>query len=925
MPDSDAELFAILDKYMNVPAEELPSREEIMAKYPALGEEICRCLEGMAFLKTEEGSRQVKLSSFVTPPAPDSDSSSGSLNDSTKGFSATMTRGGGKKPETMLGLEPIGDFELVREIARGGMGVVYEAWQNSLGRPVALKVLPLASTFDERQLQRFRNEAAAAAQLEHAGIVPIYAIGAERGIHFYAMKLINGPHLGTIIHALRNEPSEKNAKPTEEPSEGATAVLSEEPSSENPTEAFSETASRETSDLTPGVSDETVDLPPEKPTETALQKNEDEVTASMVQLYRERRAEYFCRVADLMRQAADALDYAHQCGVVHRDIKPANLMLDAENRLWITDFGLAQVRSDVHLTHTGEIFGTPRYMSPEQAQGHNRLADHRVDIYSLGSTFYEFLTLHPLFAETNHVQLLKQITQEEPKKLRAWDPEIPRDLETILLKCLAKQPTDRYETAAELSDDLERFLGNLPIKARRPGFFERVGKWNARHPWFLPFALLIVAALWLGTAINHHQISVEKSRTQVALGEAQARFEKARSAADKLVKIAEDELSSAPSLEIRRARQKVLDTALVLYQDFLTIDELDPQTEQQLTSIRNYVQQFMELLAESDGLPPIFLLMDHDVQTDLQITQEQSEKIMQFNREFREKGEKTFRNSRDVTQEQRVQVMTEQIRSTDSFLKEVLTGKQKDRLRQIQLQIQPERILDENVRKELQLTEDQVEQIEKKLSVSDFRSGRSFKPHHHPGMNPNPNRPGMNLNPNRQGTNPTTNPAGMNPNPNQAGMNPNPNQVGMNPNPNQVGMNPNPNQVGMNPIPNQEGMNPNPNQVGMNPNPNQAGMNPNPNRPGVLQFSNGSAPMGMNPQPLSPWSQREDFKTILTPEQLKKWEAMKGKTFKRTTWPRNSFGRWNQNQNQNQGKNDADEKVAETSPIEEKSPENQKE
>lgn len=905
MPDSDAELFAILDQYMNVPADELPSREEIMAKYPALGEEIWRCLEGMTFLKTEEGTRQVKLSSFVTPPAEDSDSGSGSLSDSTKGFSTTLTRGGGKKPDTMLGLEPIGDFELVREIARGGMGVVYEAWQNSLSRSVALKVLPLASTFDERQLQRFRNEAAAAAQLEHAGIVPIYAIGTDRGIHYYAMKLINGPHLGTIIHALRGEPLEKKAKPAEEPTADNTAELSEEPASENPTEAFSETTARETTESTQDVSDETVDLLPENPPETALQKEEDEVTASMARLYREHRAEYFRLAADLMRQAADALDYAHQCGVVHRDIKPANLMVDSENRLWITDFGLAQVRSDVHLTHTGEIFGTPRYMSPEQAQGHNRLADHRVDIYSLGSTFYEFLTLHPLFGETNHVQLLKQITQEEPKKLRAWDPEIPRDLETILLKCLAKQPTDRYESAAELSDDLGRFLGNLPIKARRPGFFERAAKWNARHPWFLPIALLIFAALWLGTAINHHQLRLEKSRTQEALGEAQARFEKARSAADKLVKIAEEELSAAPSLEIRRARQKVLDTALVLYQDFLTIDELDPETEQQLTSIRNYVQQFMELLAESDGLPPIFLLMDRDVQSDLQITEEQKEKIMQFNREFREKGEKTFRNSRNVTQEQRVQVMTEQIRSTDSFLKEVLTEKQKNRLRQIQLQIQPERILDENVRNELQLTEDQVEQIEKKLSVSDFRSGRNFEPYHRSGMTPYPSRPGMNLNSGRPG----------------------PNRPGMNPMPNRLEMTPTPNPSEMAQTPNPSEMNPTPNPSEMAPTPNPSEMAQMPNRPERMKFPNDSAKPGMSPPPHSPRPQREDFKTILTQEQLKKWESMKGETFKRTTWPRAPFdrnGRRSGGWNPNQKKNETGEIPAEASLSAENFPEDQK-
>ncbi|MDO4856389.1 MAG: protein kinase [Thermoguttaceae bacterium] len=778
MPDSDAELFAILDKYMNIPAEELPTREEIKAQYPALADEIWRCLEGMTFLKKEEASRQAKLSSFVTPPATDSDV----LSDSTKSFSATQTHGGGKRPDVMLGLEPIGDFELVREIARGGMGVVYEAWQNSLNRLVALKVLPLASTFDERQLQRFHNEAAAAAQLEHTGIVPIYAIGTDRGIHYYAMKLINGPHLGTIIHALRDEP------PAEKSPDNSTVAMAES----------SDMAVPESEEV---MTDDTVDFQPDKPAVPAPQKDENEVTASMKSLYKERRAEYFRTVAKLMKQAADALDYAHQCGVIHRDIKPANLMLDSENQLWITDFGLAQVRSDVHLTHTGEIFGTPRYMSPEQAQGHNRLADHRVDIYSLGSTFYEFLTLHPLFGKTNHVELLKKITQEEPKKLRAWDPEIPRDLETILLKCLAKLPTDRYETAAELSADLERFLENLPIKARRPGFFELATKWNARHPWFLRFVFLILMTLWLGLAINHHQLSQEKSRTQEALGEAQARFEKARSAADKLVKIAEEELSTASSLEIRRARQKVLDTALVLYQDFLTIDELDPETEQQLTSIRNYVQQFMELLAESDGLPPIFLLMDYDVQTDLQITQEQKEKIMRFNREFREKGEQIFRNSRDVTQEMRVQVMTEQIRSTDSFLKEVLTKNQKARLRQIQLQIQPERILDENVRKELQLTEDQITQLEKKLSISNNRPGRNFEPYHQPGIAPRLNRTDTKA------------------------------------------------------------------QI---PQPPQS-------RPTPPQFSQRS--------------QRGDFKEILTPEQLKKWESMKGKTFKRMNRMRPPFDR----------------------------------
>ena len=210
--------------------------------------------------------------------------------------------------------QSFGDFEIEEEIGRGGMGIVYRARQLSLKRTVALKVLPLAATLDPRRLQRFHNEAQAAASLHHTNIVPVYFVGSERGVHFYAMQLIDGQTLAAVIHDQRRSESKE---PVQEPGAEPTACTT-------PAAAFS-TAK-------PG-----------------------------------RDAAYFRKVAELGVQAAEALDHAHQMGVVHRDIKPANLMLDGRGTLWVTDFGLAQLQTDAGLTLTGDLVGTLRYMSPEQA------------------------------------------------------------------------------------------------------------------------------------------------------------------------------------------------------------------------------------------------------------------------------------------------------------------------------------------------------------------------------------------------------------------------------------------------------------------------------------------------------------------------------------------------------------------------------
>ena len=182
----------------------------------------------------------------------------------------------------------------------------------------------------------------------------------------------------------------------------------------------------------------------------------------------------YCRnVARLGAEAADALDHAHGLGILHRDIKPANLLIDPHGALWITDFGLARFPSDLSLTHTGDMVGTLRYMSPEQAQARGGVVDQRTDIYALGVTLYELLTLQPAFNGRDHQELLRQIALDEPVSPRRLNPAVPRDLETIVLKAIAKDPASRYTTAQELAADLRRFMDDQPILARRPGPLER--------------------------------------------------------------------------------------------------------------------------------------------------------------------------------------------------------------------------------------------------------------------------------------------------------------------------------------------------------------------------------------------------------------------------------------------------------------------
>jgi serine/threonine protein kinase/WD40 repeat protein len=380
-------------------------------------------------------------------------------------------------------MENLGDFRIRREIGRGGMGVVYEADQLSLGRKVALKVLPFAAALDAKQLQRFQHEAQAAAHLHHQNIVPVYFVGAERGVHFYAMQYIEGKTLAGLIAELRHQAGLTNQEGDlhPEPAAGGDAVTekganaAETPRGGPIRAATLARGSTEGSTRTPG---------------------------------------HFRMVANLGIQAAEALEHAHQLGIIHRDIKPGNLMVDGRGKVWITDFGLAHIQGDAQLTLTGDLVGTLRYMSPEQALAKRVLVDQRTDIYSLGVTLYELASLEPAFGGRDRQEVLRRIAFEEARPPRRLNRAIPIELETIILKAIEKNPADRYATAQALADDLRRQLEDRPIWARRASLVQKARKWCRRHKAVAWTALAFTVVL-LGTVAVFSLVTAYRTGRQL--------------------------------------------------------------------------------------------------------------------------------------------------------------------------------------------------------------------------------------------------------------------------------------------------------------------------------------------------------------------------------------------------------------------------
>jgi eukaryotic-like serine/threonine-protein kinase len=402
-------------------------------------------------------------------------------------------------------------------VGRGGMGVVYEAEQLSLRRRVALKVLPLAAALDPQQLRRFQLEAQAAANLVHQNIVAVHAVGCERGVHYYAMQFIDGQTLAAMIAELR--PLEGRDREDRASTAVAGALAAELASGRwAPPQR-----GRDNFQLTGSYTE--MPSPPEaaagSPSTPAAADMATQRTAGISTDRSTKSPAFFRTVANLGVQAAEALEHAHGVGVTHRDIKPANLLVDMRGNLWITDFGLSHCQAQAGLTMTGDLVGTLRYMSPEQALAQRVVIDHRTDIYSLGATLYELLTLEPVFHGRDRQELLRQIAFEEPKSPRRLNKSIPTELETIVLKALEKNPVDRYASAQDLADDLGRFLRDESIRAKRPSPLQRARKWARRHQGVVRTALvalaLLLAIVTVGASLAAWRLNEEQNATREQL------------------------------------------------------------------------------------------------------------------------------------------------------------------------------------------------------------------------------------------------------------------------------------------------------------------------------------------------------------------------------------------------------------------------
>jgi eukaryotic-like serine/threonine-protein kinase len=577
----------------------------------------------------------------------------------------------------------IGDFRLLREVGRGGMGVVYEAEQISLRRRVALKILPFAAAIDPRRLQRFKTEALTAAHVQHEKIVPVHAVGCERGVHYYAMQFIEGQSLAALIGELRRLRDEEAPRPA-----------------------------------------------PDKEVDDELPTSSSglEATRAATTISRERasdRRRYFERAAGLGRQAALALEQAHQGGIVHRDVKPGNLLLDLRGQLWVTDFGLAQVTGEPGLTITGELLGTLRYASPEQILARRGIVDHRSDVYSLGATLYELLILRPPFEGRDRNALIRQIAEDDPPPPCGLDRTIPPELETIVLKALRKDPADRYGTSQELADDLQRFLDGRPILAQRPTPAERLRAWSRRHPSLVgagALALLVLSVASLvstalvrreqaKTLVEQHKAESAYERERQRAEEAETRFRLARRSVDELIRVSEEELAHRPGME--GLRKRLLASALAYYREFIEQRRSDPGAQAELRDTTRRVETILADLAVLRAAGELYLLAQPAAHDDLQLDKGQRAQVADLSERAGRRWMETFG---DPTNQHppgdRVRIALEQARANEVEVDAILTPSQRVRLRQLALQSEgPTAFREPEVVEALGLTPGQRERI----------------------------------------------------------------------------------------------------------------------------------------------------------------------------------------------------------------------
>ena len=422
---------------------ERPAIREYSQKHPALQVEIEELLTSVAMI--EELKKQPK-------------SQADSIN---------------KEMREICKLDHIGDYRIVKELGRGGMGIVFEAVHESLGRRVAIKVMPNRTFDDEKYLERFKREAHAAANLHHTNIVSVFGMGQAGDHRYYVMEFVDGMSLSEILAEINlmssgNTQHGKNAE-----------TLTDQP-------AF-KSSGNGASNLNEGKK-----LPPIR---TTFKSPKDR----------------FRWAAKLGMQIADGLAYAHGMGMLHRDIKPANLLVDRFETVWLTDFGLVKNISNQSITKSGDIIGTPQYMAPEAFEGSY---DERSETYCLGLTLYEMVTLQPAYENASTPELIRRITTSSPVSPRKIDRRIPRDLNRIILKAISREPAYRYETAADMRNDLLAFLQDRPISARKISMTENLYRWSRRNPLAASLALLTGLMIFCVAVTSTVFLSISNRRIQ---------------------------------------------------------------------------------------------------------------------------------------------------------------------------------------------------------------------------------------------------------------------------------------------------------------------------------------------------------------------------------------------------------------------------
>ncbi|HEY4312060.1 MAG TPA: protein kinase [Pirellulales bacterium] len=461
----ESELGLVIDSFLaRLRAGDSPNTEEYVDRYPTLADQIRELLPALAIVE-----RDISLEGTCGTPQ------------------SNGLESGDLVPWRL------GDYLVLREIGRGGMGIVYEAIQQSLGRQVALKILSGPSKGNAAHTERFRLEARAAARLHHTNIVPVFDVGEQGRTQYFTMQYIRGQGLDAVIKVLRELRLNLDQGCSRDQCGLAHSLvkglLSGESAPWLPTLAPAGMACDIDQPVADLVRETAAD--PANPLGARLAPSADR----QVKL----DDHYFRGVARIALQVADALRHAHQQGIIHRDIKPSNLILDWQGNAWITDFGLARTEGKDGPTNTGDILGTVRYMAPEQIKGQSSIG---TDLYALGATLYELLTLSPPFDDESSVMLIDRVLHEEPTSPRKIDAQIPRDLEVICQRCLCKEPLGRYRSLQDVAAELRRFLAGEPIQARPISRLFRGWRWCRRNPMVAGLASLVAAALVLVSLLS---------------------------------------------------------------------------------------------------------------------------------------------------------------------------------------------------------------------------------------------------------------------------------------------------------------------------------------------------------------------------------------------------------------------------------------